>query len=48
MPVLQTSWTFCPTAAVTREGLDSSRMALKEKAIPLAPLLPSSPLDLLM
>lgn len=48
MPVLQTSWTFCPTAAVTREGLAASRMALKEKAIPLAPLLPSSPLGPLM
>lgn len=42
MPVLQTSWMFCPTTAVTREGLASSRMALKEKAIPLTPLLPSS------
>lgn len=44
MPVLQTSWMFCPTTAVTREGLASSRMGLKEKAIPLALLLPSSPL----
>lgn len=44
MPVLQTSWMFCPTAAVTREGLASSRIALKEKVITLAPLLPSSPL----
>lgn len=33
MPVLQTSWMFCPTTAVTREGLASSRVALKWKEI---------------
>lgn len=48
MPVLQTSWMFCPTTAVTREGLTSSRIVLKEKVIPLALLLPSSPLCPLM
>lgn len=48
MLALQISWTFCPTATATREGLASSRMVLKKKVIPLAPLLLSSPLSPLM
>jgi len=40
---LQTSWMFCPMIAVTREGLASSRMALKEKGITGTPQLHFSP-----